>query len=183
MYLKAANPCSSVLFASHSLFGFLSSTCCGCLPFMFYLLLGLYSLFVTVGNGSNEQIPKVLFMLMCIIVFGILTMDKGTCKELTVLKNDPKPQSLNVGLAGEEWQEQIDLGLSKSLQYTSNQTKLTYHSGLALKRIKEVAAFLEHSHFSCWGKGEIWNQICSLPSSEQLAPSSQHVDVCVCGFI
>lgn len=91
MYLKAANPCSSVLFASHSLFGFLSSTCCGCLPFMFYLLLGLYSLFVTVGNGSNEQIPKVLFMLMCIIVFGILTMDKGTCKELTVLKNDPKP--------------------------------------------------------------------------------------------
>lgn len=118
-------------------------------------------------------------MLMCIIVLGILTMDKGTCKELTVLKNDPKPQSLNVGLAGEEWQEQIDLGLSKSLQYTSNQTKLTYHSGLALKRIKEVAAFLEHSHFSCWGRGEIWNQRCSPPSSEQLAPSSQHVDVCV----
>lgn len=39
---------------------------------------------------------------------------QGTYKDPAVPKNDPMEYSSNGGLAGEDWRELIDLGLSKS---------------------------------------------------------------------
>jgi hypothetical protein len=139
--------------------------------------LGLCSLLSLWEMAEMNKSPKGLFMLMQSTMLWLWAFDKGMYKELAGLKNDI------CGIQLEWWPCWWGLqGLcfgSKASQYPSNQTKLTYQSRLALRRMKEMAFFMEKSHFFMWGKGEIWNNISPLPSSEQLAPSSQHVNMCM----